>query len=120
MAWRFKLVWLLWLLPIIALSVGLVLPASIIILHTCQGNRARDEISEAFRETYPAIQFRAGMSYTNPTVTVVVFGVNDREEQREIARWLGELKTARRIGPEIRLTFGEIDLWDDADVIWIR
>ena len=49
-----------------------------------------------------------------------VFGVNDREEQREIARWLGELKTARRIGPEIRLTFGEIDLWDDADVIWIR
>ena len=69
MAWRFKLVWLLWLLPIIALSVGLVLPASIIILHTCQGNRARDEISEAFRETYPAIQFRAGMSQIQPLLS---------------------------------------------------
>jgi hypothetical protein len=104
----------------VIVGVGLVLPAGMIVLHSRQGYRARDEISAAFREKYPEIEFRGGMSAENPTVCVTIFGVDDRDKPREITQWLSEFKTTHRLGPEIRLTFGEKDLWNDPDVIWIK
>jgi hypothetical protein len=103
----------------VVLGAGLGMPVVTILIHTRQGNRARDEISAALGEKYPDIRFRAGMSYTNPTVCVTVSDVDDPEKQRDIAQWLRDFKTTRKVGPEIRLTFGEKD-WNDPEVIWIR
>jgi hypothetical protein len=91
-----------------------------VVLDTRQGNRARDEISAAFGNKYPDIRFRAGMSHTNPTVCVTVFDVDDPGKQRDVAQWLRDFKTTRKVGPEIRLTFGEKDLWNDPEVVWIK
>jgi hypothetical protein len=78
-----------------------------------------EEISVAFRESYPEFKLNGGVSYTKPTLGLSVYGVTDKAKQQEITRWLTEFKAEHRIGPEINLRFGD-KAWDDPEAVLIK
>ena len=113
-----KWAWL-WLVPIIVLGVGFVLPICLTIVHSYEGEKAKGQISAELHEKYPEIRFNAGLSVTTPTIGVTIYGVPDAERQREIMDSLRELKSRCQMKIEIRLMFREME-WNDPDVITIE